>query len=164
MQGHMGDIRQCSAAEMLGIQRRRHAGKVVGEHFSRWFRLGTTCNRDNRFSKMREMDKKQKMKEKFYMVLVLVSDFSFLCTRKATFPVPLLLGKVGELSGQYIVNKSLMCYFWAEAVKNPCVIFPVSLFPCHGNQGGLLWNHRSWLPGFMSHHINNCPKGNLDPQ
>ena len=63
MQGHMGDIRQCSVAEMLGIQRRRHAGKVVGGHFSRWFRLGTTCNGDNRFSKMREMDKKQKMKE-----------------------------------------------------------------------------------------------------
>ena len=54
MQGHMGDIRQCSVAEMLGIQRRRHAGIMVGGHFSRWFRLGTTCDRDKRFSKMKE--------------------------------------------------------------------------------------------------------------
>lgn len=97
MQGHMGDIRQCSVAEMLGIQRRRHAGIMVGGHFSRWFRLGTTCDRDKRFSKMRQMDKHKRWKKQFSMVLILVSDFSFLCTRKATFPVPLLLGKLRRI-------------------------------------------------------------------
>lgn len=33
MQGCMGDIRQCSVAEMLGMQRRRHADKMVGRSF-----------------------------------------------------------------------------------------------------------------------------------
>ena len=92
----MGDIRQCGVAEMLGIQR-RHAGKMVGRHFSRWFRLGTPCDRDKRVSKMRQTDKHRRWKKQFYMVLILTSDFSFLCTRKATFPVPLLLGKLRRI-------------------------------------------------------------------
>lgn len=51
----VGNINQYSVAGIWGIYQGRYVDEMVGGHFSRWFRLGTICDRGKRFSKMREM-------------------------------------------------------------------------------------------------------------
>ena len=153
MQGHVGDIRQCSAAEMLGIQRRRHAGIMVGGHFSRWFRLGTTCDRDKRFSKMRQMDKHKRWKKQFSMVLILVSDFSFLCTRKATFPVPLLLGKLRRIVRPIYCKQKFNVLLLGWQWKTPVLFFQCLSSPVMETQGAVCWHEEPQDYGCLNSRV-----------
>lgn len=67
-----------------------------------------------------------KSKTQFYMTLKSVSYFSDPCTKKTPFLAPFLLGKLTRKFRPINYEQSLMCYFWAEAVKSSCY-FPVSL-------------------------------------
>lgn len=121
--GYLGNVQQCHGAEMWGIHRRKYAVEMVGRHPSRWFRLVTTCDRGKRFSKRRE-GSIQRMKE-IMLHGPQICFIVFLPAQKENSSSSSLFVGQGHMdsSGQYIINKSLVCDFWAEVVKNLSIIF-----------------------------------------